>query len=175
MLTLPRVLEGIPDLEQFYEACDEQFSRLSDDVESLEDDLFFEDMGESRVTRWEKMLALTPSEDETLEERRFRVQTKVLDKLPYTYRVILSELRALAGDAELTIIDTENGPEVSVSVSLSNQSMLSAIANVLDIKMPLNMAYKLEVMYNTHGELVTYTHDQLHVFTHEGIKTSETI
>ena len=39
-------------------------------------------MGENKIQRWEKMLGIIPY-NSSIEERRTRIQAKVLEKLPY--------------------------------------------------------------------------------------------
>ena len=171
-MVLPGVLV-IPDLEQLYEAVDDQIEKLNEDIEQLDEDVFFENMSEKRVKRWETMLSLTPKDTDSLDERRFAVQTRVVDKLPYSYRIILSDLHALDPEATMEI-DWET-LKVIVRIALSSSSMVGDVHDLLEKKLPLNMIYEIIIMYNTNEQVAVYTHDQLSAWTHDYIKSSTDI
>ena len=80
--------------------------KLTAAVDQMEKDIFLESMGEEKIKLWEKMLRIKPLDDDTLSDRRFRIQSKVLEKLPYSYRVVIRKLEALApGGMEITRTD----------------------------------------------------------------------
>jgi len=172
-MRLPNALVGIPDLEQLYEAADRQVEKLYEDLDQLDEDVFIDNMSETRVKRWETMLGLTPKETDTLQERRFAVHSRVVDKLPYSYRVILSDLKALDPDATLEIDYTNM--KATVSVDLSSQSMVAAIQDLLEKKLPLNMTYTVETLYNVWRRIKPYKWGEISTLTWYQIKTKEDI
>ena len=172
-MEIPYALKGIPDLEQTYEAIDKQMLKLNEAVERHDEDVFFENMSETRVERWEKMLEMTPSSADTLEERRFAVHSRVVDKLPYSYRIIMSDLLALAPDAEMTIDYSQ--PHLDVRIALSSQSMISSVEELLERKLPLNMTYTITVLYNTWDQIETKTWGEIKTKTWYEIKTDQSM
>lgn len=168
-------VRGIPDLDQFNEAVDKQMAKVRTETDRLDEDNFFENMSESRVERWEKMLPLTPRTTDTLEERRFAVHAKVIDKLPYSYRVILRELRALAEDAEMETGYDEYGATATIRIGLASESKITDVAAMLDKKLPLDVYFEIIVMYNTWEEAKRYTWGELKEMTWGQVKTDENL
>ena len=168
-MRLPNALVGIPDLEQLYEAADRQVEKLYEDLDQLDEDVFIDNMSETRVKRWETMLGLTPKETDTLQERRFAVHSRVVDKLPYSYRVILSDLKALDTDATLEIDYTNM--KATISVDLSSQSMVADIQDMLEKKLPLNMIYVVEVLYRNWGDFSAYKWGDLLGYTWDEMRS----
>lgn len=162
-------VKGIPDLDQFNESVDNQIAKINTELERLDEDNFFDETSESRIKRWEKILELTPKDTDTLDERRFAVHSRVIDKLPYTYRVIERELKALASEAIFTRGWGEKGAEATVEISLTSASKLADIDALLDKKLPADVVYQIVVLYRRWqdfstirwGELTSNTWDQM--------------
>jgi len=162
-------VKGIPDLDQFYESVDNQIAKVNTEIERLDEDNYFDETSESRIKRWEKILGLTPKDTDTLDERRFAVHSRVIDKLPYTYRVIEKELKALASEAIFTCGWGVNGAVATVQIGLTSQSKLADIDALLDKKLPADVVYSIVVLYRKWqdfsairwGELQSNTWDQM--------------
>ena len=172
-MVIPNALKGIPDIEQLYDAIDAQIEKVYEEVERQDEDNYFDNMSEGRVVRWEKMIHLTPKSTATIGERRFEIHSRVVDKLPYSYRVILSDLLALAPEAEL-VVDYEN-QAVTVKIALSDVSMVDAVSELLERKLPLNMIFEVIILYNTWSETESYTWGDLASKTWWEIKTDENL
>jgi hypothetical protein len=170
-MVIPNALKGIPDLEQTYYAIDRQMDKLNGSIAQMDEDVFFDNMSEERVKRWESMLDMTPSADDTIEERRFAIHSRVVDKLPYSYRIIMSDLLALAPDATMDI--DYSGPHLDVRIALSSQSMIDAVQELLERKLPLNMTYEIIIVYNTWGEYESDTWGDVSTMTWQQMKENE--
>lgn len=164
-------VKGIPDLDQFNNSVDRQISKINTQVDRLDEDNYFENMSENRVARWEGILKLTPKSSATIEERRFAAHAKAIDKLPYTYRVVLRDLQALASDAVMTVADRH----AVISIGLSNTNMINSVIELLEKKLPLDITYEIIVLYNTWNMLLTYSWSELSAYTWDDIKTDQSI
>ncbi len=172
-MIIPQALTGIPDLEQLYDAIDDQVEKLNDEVDQLDEDTFFDTMSENRVKRWENMISLTPGQNDSLDDRRFRIQSRVVDKLPYSYRIILSDLHALDPEAQMEI-DWEH-LNVKVYMALSSQSMVADVEELLEKKLPLNLTYEIVIMYNTWDQVKAKKWGQIKDMTWYEIKTDQSL
>jgi hypothetical protein len=170
-MIIPQALTGIPDLEQLYDAIDDQVEKLNDEVDQLDEDTFFDTMSENRVKRWENMISLTPGQNDSLDDRIFRIQSRVVDKLPYSYRIILSDLHALDPEAQMEI-DWEH-LNVKVYMALSSQSMVADVEELLEKKLPLNLTYEIIIVYNTWGEYESDTWGDVSTMTWQQMKENE--
>ena len=164
-------VKGIPDLEQFNEAVDKQIAKVNAEIERLDEDNYFDNTSESRIKRWEKILNLTPREGDTLDERRFAVHSRVIDKLPYTFRVIERELKALASDAIFTRWWGAKGAEAKVQIGLSSTSKLADIDALLDKKLPADVHYVVEVLYRNWGDFSAYKWGDLLGYTWDEMRS----
>jgi len=146
-------VKGIPDLDQFNDAVDDQVGDINTEITRLDEDNYFDNTSESRIERWEKILKLTPRADDTLDERRFAVHSRVIDKLPYTFPVVERELGALAPGSEFTRERDEYGMTATVKLPLTSISKISDVNSMLDRKLPLDVIYTIIIMYNTWGSV----------------------
>lgn len=174
MFEAPEIIIQIPDIKQVYKAVDKQIEKLTAAVEQMEDDIFLESMGEEKIKLWEKMLRIKPLDDDTLSDRRFRVQSKVLEKLPYSYRVIVRKLTALAPDGmEITRSDKN----VTVKLAIASKKKIKDVAELLEVTLPLNMNYEVIIMFHTYGFFKErkMTYGQMKAFSYLALRENEEV
>lgn len=170
----PEIIRSIPDIKRIYEINADQEAMLDASVNALFDDIFLETMDETKTARWEKMLFIIPLDTDTLSERRFRIQTRVLERMPYTYRVILRKLQTLCPGGVDWTVDTEK-QLIIVRVALASKNMRADVDELLDNVLPLNMEYTLIILYNTYAMLEKHTNGNLKQFTHQQIRDDTAI
>lgn len=173
MWATAEAVKGIPDLDQFNVSVDKQIEKLNTEITRLDEDNYFDNTSESRVIRWEKILSLTPRADDTLDERRFAVHTRVIDKLPYTFRIIEKELKALSPESEFTRQMSANGMTVTVKLPLTSVSKIADVDSLLDKKLPLDVVYEILVLFNTWDEYARNTWSSLSSMTWGELKIKE--
>ena len=120
------------------------------------------------------MLSIIPLDTDTLSERRFRIQTRVLERMPYTYRVILRKLQTLCPSGVDWTVDTEK-QLIIVRVALASKNMRADVDELLDNVLPLNMEYTLIILYNTYAMLAKHTNGNLKQFTHQQMRDDTAI
>lgn len=170
----PEIIRSIPDIKKIYEINADQEAMLDASVNALFDDIFLKTMDETKTARWEKMLSIIPLDTDTLSERRFRIQTRVLERMPYTYRVILRKLQTLCPGGVDWTVDTEK-QLIIVRVALASKNMRADVDELLDNVLPLNMEYTLIILYNTYAMLAKHTNGNLKQFTHQQMRDDTTI
>ena len=170
----PEIIRSIPDIKKIYEINADQEAMLDASVNALFDDIFLETMDETKTARWEKMLSIIPLDTDTLSERRFRIQTRVLERMPYTYRVILRKLQTLCPGGVDWTVDTEK-QLIIVRVALASNNMRADVDELLDNVLPLNMEYTLIILYNTYAMLAKHTNGNLKQFTHQQMRDDTAI
>ena len=174
MFEAPEVIIQIPDIKQTYEAVDKQMEKLKAAVDQMEDDIFLESMGEEKIKLWEKMLGIKPLDDDTLSDRRFRIQSKVLEKLPYSYRVVVRKLTALAPDGMKI---TRSDKNVTVKLAIASKKKIKDVAELLEVTLPLNMNYEVIIMFHTYGffKEKKMTYGQMKAFTYLALRENEEV
>lgn len=169
MFNAPEIITMIPDIAQIYNVNDAQCDELESAIEELDNNLFLEEMNENMIARWESMLQITALDDDTVEDRRFRIKMKVLENLPYSYNEILRRLHNLCPEGCEFILN-EKLIEAQVKLALTSKRMLEDVDKLLADILPLNIAYAVSVIWNQHKTLASFTHKQLSARTHKDIR-----
>ena len=168
----PGIIENIPDIATIYETNDEQADELDEAVETLDDNIFLDDMHEDQIVRWENILKISPATDDSWDDRRFRVKTKVLERLPYSYRVIINKLETLVPDGLSVSIDNDR-LHLDISLALRSVKMLADVEEMVEKMLPLNMTFTIIILYNQYSIYINrWTHGQMHAYTHEQLRSN---
>lgn len=172
MFNAPDVIIAIPDIQTIYNINDVQEQELDETLDVMDDNIFLDTMNESIIERWEKILGISPRDDDSLEDRRFRVRTFVMERLAYSYRVIVRKLNSLCPYGYRLEI-SEDRTELTVSVVIKSKKMIPEIQAMLEDILPLNMIFHVVLLYNSHELIKNYTHEYLSQLTHNEIRESD--
>lgn len=74
-----------------------EVEQLWDGLQDGLDNQFLSTAGEYGISRWEAFLKIQPRGSETLDERRFRLQARLNERLPYTFLRLCEMLETLCG------------------------------------------------------------------------------
>ena len=169
MFNAPEIFTNIPDIAQIYAINDAQIEELERAVEQMDSNIFLDTMDKETIERWENILMLNPMDNDTLEDRRFRVKSKILEKLPYSYRVIIRKLDALCPDG-YTFIINDSKTNVETKLALKSKKMISDVERFLDEVLPLNMTFVVSIMWNQYSLLAGHTYRELAEYTQGDIR-----
>lgn len=122
------------------------------------------------VERYEKIFGIVPQDTDTLDERRFRILSKVNAQLPYTIRRLHQLLETLCGKSGYRLILNHNAYLLEVKVELTAKRNLYAVQEMLRSCVPANMVMQCTLLYNQHSTLARFTHAQLAAYTHEQLR-----
>lgn len=95
---LPEVLRNYREFQKTFEAEESELLKVQEELSKVLDDLFVEDATERGVKRWENILGIVPKPSENLEDRKFKILSKLVKKLPYTRRRLEQLLEVLCGE-----------------------------------------------------------------------------
>lgn len=152
--------------------CGEQpeFERAWSSADDLLNNQFILTAGNMGLSRWEKILEITPKGTDTLEDRRFRILTRINEELPYTLPQLRNILKTLCGEGNYSA-EVEGGTyQLVVKVGLAAKNNFNDVESLLDRVVPQNMVVNLLQLYNTHAELGRFTHEQLAAYTHDSLR-----
>ncbi len=159
-LLVPELIGRIPDIAVIYAINDSQADDLDRALGTLEDNIYIVTMNEEKTKRWEAILGIKSKDTDSLDDRRFRVRSRVLEKLPYSYRVLLRKLEALCPDGVKLIVNNAE-ESVVVKVALKSRTMTEEVDSMLDAVLPLNMTYIVIIMFNSWGMFTNRTWRQM--------------
>lgn len=122
------------------------------------------------LSRWEKILGITPKGTDTLDDRRFRILARLNEELPYTLIQLQMILDTLCGQGNYSAMMEENTYILVVKIGLTAKKNYDDVAALLQRVAPSNMVIDLSLLYNQHQTISLYTHAQLTAFTHDHLR-----
>ena len=105
---------------------------------------FISTADEYGISRFERMLNILPSDNDTLESRRARVQAKWFIAIPYTWRKLLEKLASMCVGGFTASIE-----EYHVKVQVINLTIqfVKEIYGIVLLMLPANMVFLLWIKY----------------------------
>ena len=167
---LPYVVRDYAEFQGITGAEQPEFETAWAAADDLLANQFIKTAGNLGLSRWEKILGITPKGTDTLDDRRFRVLARLNEELPYTLpqlRVILGTLCG-AGNYSAEVVDGTY--QLIVKIGLAAKNNFSDVESLLDRVVPQNMVVNLLQLYNTHAGLGRFTHAQLAAHTHDRLR-----
>lgn len=126
---------------------------------------------ERGIERYEAIYGITPQDTDTLEERRFRILSRINTQLPYTIRMLRQRLQALCGGDGYSLAVDYGAYTLTVRVALTENRNLQATQDVVAEMAPANMVVSCTLMYNQNEMFTHFTHAQLAAYTHNQLKS----
>ena len=167
---LPGFLREIEDFFYLSETENPEIVDLWEALAQVEKEQFLEDSSEFAVIRWEKILVITPNDDDTLEQRKFRIATRLSQQLPYTYNSLENNLKTICGEDGYLLQVDPVACTISIRVTLEVKFMYDEVERLLERVLPCNLLLDFRLLFNRHKDLKRFAHSQLHTMTHRIIK-----
>lgn len=167
---LPDFLQNYKELQETMQAQNPEVQELEDLIETTKDNLFIASCDERGIEKFERMLGVKALNEDTLDNRKFRILSKWNNAIPYTTRVLHQKLETLCGKDgyELEILTEQY--IVAVRVALKSKRNYEMVRDMLDEVIPANMMIDLSLLYNKHELLKQYTHGQLSMHTYKQLR-----
>ena len=142
-----------------------EIDRLHDAADAVLDAQFLSTAGEYAISRYEKIFGVVPQDTDTIDERRFKVLTRINTQLPFSVRRLRQQLETLCG-ADGYKLELDGGKyTLTVKVALTAKRNQQAVE-----ELPANMVCTTSLLYNQHADLTRFTHAQLALLTHFEIR-----
>lgn len=167
---IPPYEQNFLELRQLLETEQSEIDLLWTAAENALADQFILEATESAIRRWETMLGVSPKDTDTLDERKFRILTKLNQELPYTMRKLEQALTNLCGADGYSVEVKAAEYHVEVKLALTNQNNYQEVVDVLNKMIPANITQWVQIMYNSNLVLSQFTHAQLAAYTHEQLR-----
>ena len=150
---LPLYLDGYEENPATLEAENPEFILIWNATDRVLKNEFIETADEYGISRFEKILNIFPSKEDTLESRRARVQARWFSSIPYTFKAFVSKLAALCGDTDFTIIKDYEKYRIDIFTDLELFGQVDELEHIIETVMPCNMIVnsKNEMPCNVNG------------------------
>ena len=167
---LPEILLKTYEFPLLCDTEQPEIDRLHDAADAVLDAQFLSTAGEYAISRYEKIFGVVPQDTDTLDERRFKVLTRINSQLPFSVRRLRQQLATLCG-ADGYKLEVSGGKyTLSVKVALTAKRNQQAVEELLADIVPANMVCTTSLLYNQHADLTRFTHAQLALLTHFEIR-----
>ena len=167
---LPHFMRQYEELKAVMETEQVEVERAWLEAENALADQFILETTENGVKRWETMLGVSPKDTDTLDERKFRILTKLNQELPYTLRKLKQALTNLCGVENYSVEIKSAEYHIEVKLALTNKNNYQEVADVLKKMVPANMTQYIQIMYNNNDVIARFKHTELTTYTHEQLR-----
>lgn len=168
---LPGIMQDYEEMQQIMQVEQPGIEALWEACDSLMNEAYVQTETGLGAKRWESILEISPKDTDTLEVRNFRIQGRLVEDLPYTYRMFERQLIALCKEKGYSLFMTEqNGLTLKIRVALSAKELKDEVVKLAERIVPCNIILDVELMYNTHAMLKGYTHAGLSDTTHAQLR-----
>lgn len=162
----PPELKKVLEYQLISETGQHSLNNLFAEVQKIMDRQFIASSDEIGIRRYEQIYGITPKATDSLEDRRFRILTKINETLPYTIPRLKQMMEALCGAGNYSVELDAGAYTLTVKVGLAAKNSFEDVEAMLNRVVPANMIIDLSQLYNTHEEVSAFTHAQLSARTH---------
>lgn len=139
---LPPFMQEYIELQEIMAAEQPEFDLLWDLAEKALLEQYIPTAEDYGLSRWERILEITPLDTDTLEERRFRILTLLNSDRPYTMRKLELLLSTFCGEENYKV--ALEAYSLWVQISQCTESQRTAIFKMLKKMVPANIWMVLE-------------------------------
>lgn len=167
---LPPYMQEYLEIKAIMAAEQPEIDALWSSVERAFADQFIMDATEYGVMRWESMLNISPKATDTLDERKFRILTRLNQELPYTLTRLREVLTTLCGANGFAIDLQANEYSITIKLGVGNHNKYTEVQNLLYKMIPANLTQYIDFLYNSHQMVGLCRHIDLAAFTHTQVR-----
>lgn len=167
---LPPFMQEYTELYFLTNAEQPEFDGLWTAFSDALNDLFVQTATEKGIARWESIYGITPKDTDTLEERKFRLLTKINQGLPYTTTKLNEALTVICGAGNFLIDLQPANYHIEIRLALTNINNYQEVVELLAKMLPANLTQWVQIMYNNNEVIGQFTHRELAAYTHKQLK-----
>ena len=136
---LPPFMADFKEISVTLEAENPEFVLVWKAADRVLQNEFIESADEYGISRFEKILNILPSTEDTLESRRARVQARWFNTIPYTMKSFLAKLVALCGDSDFTVTKDYSNYRLHIETHLELYGQVEELEKNIESMIPCNM------------------------------------
>lgn len=137
---LPPFVQEYQEIRQIMLSENPEFQFVEDESEIIKNNQFIQSCNLVGISRFEQLIGIIPSPDDTLESRINRGLIRWNDTVPYTWKTLLNKLNTLCGGADkYEIIRKLAEHELDITTHLDLYGQVEELDYFLSYMMPANM------------------------------------
>lgn len=136
---LPQILQDKEEYEKIFNADNKEIKTLHDKLDDVLNDQFLEDLTITGIKRWEKIMSIVPKSNESLEDRRFRIFSKYISKLPYSELFLRNWLDSIVGEGNYELTINNATYNIHLESDARNQDWFNEVHSFVSSIKPCNL------------------------------------
>lgn len=137
---LPEFMQSYNEPVEALKVENPEFAIMWKAVDRVLCNRFIATADEYGISRFERILNIHPSDEDTLESRRSRVQSKWFNKIPYTMKVLLQKLSVLCNKTDFTLTNNfTEGYTLTLHTNLELFGQVEELENIMNSMTPCNL------------------------------------
>ena len=144
----PDIMKEIREFKALAEVCDGALNKAEYEIKRVYNEQFITKADGEGLRCYERITGAARGDNDSLEERRFRLMARFAENAPYTIRALNGYLAMLCGRDGYTLERNTGKYSVTVKVALTSKKNLNAVKALLERILPVNMVYTAELLYN---------------------------
>ena len=144
----PDIMKEIREFKALAEVCDEVLNKAESEIKRVYDEQFITNADSEGLSCYERITGAAKGDNDSLEERRFRLMARFAENAPYTIRALNGYLTMLCGRDGYRLERNVGEYSVTIKVALTSKKNLNAVKTLLERVLPVNMVYRAELLYN---------------------------
>lgn len=136
---LPPFISDYRETSETLKAENPEFRIIWDAAQRVLYNEFIMTADEYGISRYEKMLGIYPTKEDTLESRRAKVLIRWSASLPYTDRMLFEKLITICGVNNFVLTKQYDKYRIEIDVSLELFGQLEELEKVVEMMIPCNM------------------------------------
>lgn len=140
---LPPFMQDFTEIAATLNAEDPEFVVVWDSADRVLKNQFIATADEYGISRFEKILKILPSKEDTLESRRSRVQNRWFNDIPCTMRTLIQRLTTLCADHGFTLTKYfTDAYTLEIHTNLEIFGQVEELERIIGSVIPCNLVVK---------------------------------
>lgn len=169
----PQHVANIEEFKRIAAVYDKKLQVVWDDLSQMQTNKRFDDMDEEECSKWEQMLKIKITGEETLGDRRRNIKGIWASGLPYTARKFKEVLDAMVGPEYYLLDINQANKTLKVDLMLDVIMKDTYIYNLMRAMAPADMIVTVSIVFNRNRTFKGYTNADLKKYTNHELKTSK--
>lgn len=136
---LPPFLTNFKESTAALNAESIEFKIVWDSVNGVLNNEFIATADEYGISRFEKLLKILPSKEDTLVSRRARIQARWFNMVPHTVKAFISKLIALCGNNDFIISKKFDSYLIEIETALELFGQVEELEHIIENMIPCNI------------------------------------
>ena len=135
---LPLFVQEYDEIQRIMNTEKPEFELLWDMNEDIRKQLFIVTATDQGLQRFEKLLGIFPSSEDTIQSRRARILTLWNDITPYTFNTFIAMLKGICGD-DFTVIPNFNEYALEIITHIGFFGGVRDLEHIIENIIPVNL------------------------------------